>query len=46
LYGHKPQSFPPNQSPIMWESQHLVFGLRLARNILEDTPNIPQSKPE
>ncbi len=29
LYGHKLQSFPPNRSPKMRESQQFVFGLRL-----------------
>ncbi len=37
LYGHEPQSFPPNQSPKMRESQQLVFGLRLVRRIFEET---------
>ncbi len=36
LYSHKPQSFPPNQSPKMRESQQLVFGLRLVRRIFEE----------
>jgi hypothetical protein len=25
LYGHKPQSFPPNRAPKMLESQQLFF---------------------
>jgi hypothetical protein len=41
LYGHKPQSFPPNQSQKMRESQQLVFGLRLVRRIFEETLTFP-----
>ncbi len=39
LYGHKPQSFPPNQSSKMRESQQLVFGLRLVSNIRNPKKN-------
>ncbi len=34
--GHKPQSFPPNRSPKMRESQQLFLGLRLVSRIFEE----------
>ncbi len=37
LYSHKLQSFPPNRSSKMRESQHLPCGLRLVRRICEET---------
>jgi hypothetical protein len=42
LFGHKPQSFPPNYDAKMPESQDLFFGLRL----LSEYSNIQQSKPK
>jgi hypothetical protein len=36
VYGHKPQSFLPNRSPKMRESQQLFFGLRLMSRIIEE----------
>jgi hypothetical protein len=33
---HKPQSFPPNQAPKMWESQQLFFGGRLVNRIFKE----------
>jgi hypothetical protein len=44
LYGHKPQSFPPNHAPKMRESQQLFFGGWLMSRIFEDS-NILQFKP-
>ncbi len=35
LYGHKPQSFPPNHAPKMPQSQQLFFGLRLLNRIFQ-----------
>jgi hypothetical protein len=35
LYGHKPQSFPPNRAPKMMKKQQLCFGLWIVSRIFQ-----------